>query len=364
MVQVNNETYYGIIALSENNEWKFTLEVGKKMSESRNNALNNDNIHEERTRHGKRRKKPRKLGCLSIGGLVLLLIIGLFAFKLWDIWSSVESTVKKIQIPRAENQVQIRPEPVVVKERQAFSVLLLGIDTGDYGRVEQGRSDVMLLATVNPKTNRTTLTSIPRDSYVSIPGRSEKTKINHAYAYGGPGLAANTVQELLDVPVDFTVSADMQGFKQIIDAVGGITIAPLASFSQGRYNFQKGVTTRMDGEMVLSYIRNRYDSGGDYGRQDRARQVVLEIIRSGVELDSLLNYQDILDSISGNVKMDLSYDEIIHIATNNSSAIRDIEEFQLQGSGEMIDGVYYEILHSESLQAIQEALKKELDIAN
>ncbi|MGY4105416.1 LCP family glycopolymer transferase [Ignavigranum ruoffiae] len=322
--------------------------------------------NQEMSGHSPRRKEihgqKNKLGCLSIGAIGLVIVLGLVVFKLWDMWSSVESTVNKIQMPRAENQIQIRPKPVTVKEDQPFSVLLLGIDTGEYGRVEKGRSDVMLVATVNPSSDKITLTSIPRDSYVEIPGTADKTKINHAYAYGGPGLAANAVQNLLDIPIDYTVAADMKGFKEIIDAVGGITVTPPTTFSQGGFDFQEGVPIKMHGTMALEYIRNRYDSGGDYGRQDRARQVVLGIIRSGLELDTLINYQNILNSISNNVKTDISYEEMMHIASNYRSAINHVEEFQLKGQGEKIDGVYYEILDPSAVQEVSRSIQAELDI--
>lgn len=293
------------------------------------------------------------------------MFVGFFAFKVWDIWSSVERTVNKIQIPRAENQVQLRTEPVkVVENDDPITVLLMGIDTGEYGRVEKGRSDVMVLATVNPNKKEVSLTSLPRDSYVSIPGQADMTKLNHAYAYGGPGLAANTVQDLLDIPVDYTISADMKGFKEIIDAVGGITVTPPSTFSQGGFDFVEGQPVTMHGTMALEYIRNRYDSGGDYGRQDRARQVILGILKAGANLDSLFNYQPILDSVSNNVKMDISYDELMHIVTNYQSALDHVVEHQLQGTSQTIDGVSYEVLDDASLNQVKEALKAELDFNN
>ncbi|MBL3199286.1 LytR family transcriptional regulator, partial [Klebsiella pneumoniae] len=86
------------------------------------------------------------------------------------------------------------------------------------------RSDSLMLFTLNPKTKSMKITSIPRDSYTEIVGKGKKDKINHAYAFGGIDMAVKTVENFLNVPVDHYIEVNMAGFKDIVDAVGGVDI--------------------------------------------------------------------------------------------------------------------------------------------
>lgn len=315
-----------------------------------------------------RRRKPRrkrKFGCFGFIVVLLLIAIGVAGFYAWNVYRNVEQTTAVLYTEKPEGQVLVREESIdIQQEEKPFSVLLLGIDTGDMGRVDQGRSDVMMVATVNPNTNRTTITSIPRDSLTDIVGYGTQDKINHAYAFGGVAMSANTVQNLLEIPIDFTVSVNMQGFEDIVDAVGGITITPTDTFSQDGYQFYEGQSTFMDGTMALAYSRNRYDTGGDYGRQARQRQLIDGILHSALNVSTLWNYNEILASLQGNVQTDITFDDMLTIFNNYRGAIDTIENYQLSGSGSMIDGVYYEILDPSSLAEVIDQLQYELELNN
>jgi LCP family protein required for cell wall assembly len=140
----------------------------------------------------------------------------------------------------------------LVEQGESISILLLGIDTGDLGRTEQGRSDSMIVATINPNTEKTTLLSIPRDTYAEIVGYGTWDKINHAYAFGGTAMSINSVQNLLDIPIDFYVSVNMEGIKEVVDAVGGVDVDSPIAFNQNGYDFVVG-TNYLDGEAALSF---------------------------------------------------------------------------------------------------------------
>ena len=323
----------------------------------------------EQTRSSRhRRRKPRrkrKFGCFGFIVVLLLIAIGVAGFYAWNVYRNVEQTTAVLYTEKPEGQVLVREESIdIQQEEKPFSVLLLGIDTGDMGRVDQGRSDVMMVATVNPNTNRTTITSIPRDSLTDIVGYGTQDKINHAYAFGGVAMSANTVQNLLEIPIDFTVSVNMQGFEDIVDAVGGITITPTDTFSQDGYQFYEGQSTFMDGTMALAYSRNRYDTGGDYGRQARQRQLIDGILHSALNVSTLWNYNEILASLQGNVQTDITFDDMLTIFNNYRGAIDTIEIYQFSGSGSMIDGVYYEILDPSSLAEVIDQLQYELELNN
>lgn len=162
------------------------------------------------------------------------------SFVAWRAYTDLRATSDEMyEEVEAQEQHETRKEkPVVVDDGEdPFSVLIMGIDTGDMGRVETGRSDTMMLITVNPNTNKTSIVSIPRDTYTEIIGRGHNDKINHAYAFGGTSMAMNTVQNLFDIPVDYFVSVNMESMQKIVDAVGGITVLPPLSFTQGEYSF-------------------------------------------------------------------------------------------------------------------------------
>lgn len=324
-----------------------------------------DRREQTRSSRHRRRKPRRKFGCFGFIVVLLLIAIGVAGFYAWNVYRNVEQTTAVLYTEKPEGQVLVREESIdIQQEEKPFSVLLLGIDTGDMGRVDQGRSDVMMVATVNPNTNRTTITSIPRDSLTDIVGYGTQDKINHAYAFGGVAMSANTVQNLLEIPIDFTVSVNMQGFEDIVDAVGGITITPTDTFSQDGYQFYEGQSTFMDGTMALAYSRNRYDTGGDYGRQARQRQLIDGILHSALNVSTLWNYNEILASLQGNVQTDITFDDMLTIFNNYRGAIDTIENYQLSGSGSMIDGVYYEILDSSSLAEVINQLQYELELNN
>lgn len=123
---------------------------------------------------------------LIIFSIVAVLVIGLIgvAAKLYfDVSNSIQETYQSVERDRED---RLRENDVDLSQKDSFSVLLMGIDTGDLGRVEQGRSDTMMVATISPQDNQTTVVSIGRDSYVDIVGHGTTDKINHAYAFGGP----------------------------------------------------------------------------------------------------------------------------------------------------------------------------------
>lgn len=320
---------------------------------------NNTNELSRRSRKEKE-KKRRGCGCWWIIPLLLLVLGGIFLFayfELRDTTDTIHTDIKEETETHSSRQV----EDIDLNRKSPFSILLMGIDTGDYGRLEQGRSDTMMVMTVNPNTDSSTLVSIPRDTYTEIVGKGIMDKINHAYAHGGPAMSINSVQNLLDVPIDYYVSVNMKGIQQIVDAVGGISLTPSSSFTQSGYTFVEGQTAHMDGQMALAYSRMR-SIDSDYGRQGRQREVVLAIVDSIASIDTIFNYQAVLQTMEDNVATNLVFDEMVSIFMNYRSAINRIEQIQMSGYGQMMGGVYYEIIPDEEISRISNHLKTELEI--
>jgi len=307
------------------------------------------------------KKKPQKnfawekiLRIVLIILLILVLAIIGAAVKVYlDVSGSADNAYEQVDRQNSRD--------IDFSDEEPFSVLLLGIDSGDLGRTEQGRSDTVMVATVNPQENKSTLVSIPRDTYVDIVGEGKQDKINHAYAFGGTSMAMDTVSEFLDIPLDHYVSINMQGIKELVDAVGGVDVNNDLEFEQDghTYNFGK---IHMNGEEALGYLRMRHeDPEGDYGRQKRQRAVVEAVVDQALSISGVSQYRSILDAIEGNMKTDLSFSNMRSIALDYRRAFSNMEQLQLQGEGFMQDGVSYQRVDENELQEVQETLQEQLD---
>ncbi|WP_354689125.1 LCP family protein [Enterococcus faecalis] len=299
--------------------------------------------------------KGKKIFAIIFGIILVLFlaVVGMGAKLYWDVSKSMDKTYETVE--------RSKKSQVNLNNKEPFSVLLLGIDTGDVGRVEQGRSDTTIVATVNPRDKQTTLVSLARDTYVDIPGQGKQDKLNHAYAFGGASLAMDTVENYLNIPINHYVSINMAGLKELVNAVGGIEVNNNLTFSQDGYDFTIGKIS-LDGEQALSYSRMRYeDPNGDYGRQERQRKVIEGIVQKVLSLNSVSNYQEILTAVSDNMKTDLSFDDMKKIALDYRSAFGKVKQDQLQGTGFMQDGVSYQRVDEQELNRVQQELKNQLN---
>ena len=302
----------------------------------------------------KKTKKKKKWP--KVVGIVILLFIlagGGLAYSAWhSLNKSVESMYTKV-----DRHTDKRTSDLELTSREPFSVLLLGVDERDG---DSGRSDSMIVLTVNPELKSVKMLSIPRDTRTEIVGHDTTDKINHAYAFGGIPMSMDTVENFLDIPIDYFLEINMEGFNDIVDAVGGITVENNLDFTYENVHFAKGTIT-LDGESALKYSRMRYeDPNGDFGRQERQRQIIQAVIQKGASISSLTNYGDILDALSKNIKTNLTFDDMIDIQKNYRDASAHIEQLTIKGSGTKIDGIYYYIVSKEEQQNIQNQLKEHL----
>lgn len=302
---------------------------------------------------------------LGIVGFILILtlaVVGIGAKVYMDLSGSVQKTYESVE--RQLDTKRKAEQKNVIAEKKPFSVLLLGIDTGDLGRTEIGRSDTMMVAAVNPNAEKTLITSIPRDTYVDIVGRGTKDKINHAYAFGGAGMSMDTVEKYLDIPVDHYVAINMKGLKELVDAVGGITVRNDLKFENMGYTFTFG-KNELDGDKALAFSRMRYDDPrGDYGRQERQRKIVEGVAKKLLTYDGVTRYKEVLDAMETNVKTDMSFDDMKKIAADYRGAFGKIQQDQMQGDGFMQDGISYQRVSQTELERVQTELKKTLDYSS
>ncbi|QWG36129.1 LytR family transcriptional regulator [Bacillus mycoides] len=301
-------------------------------------------------------KKKILFWILGIIG-VLVIAGGVYAYT---VYSNVSNTLNTVHKPLDRDKSEKRDKKVDISDNKPISILLMGVDQEDNGT---GRSDSLMLFTLNQKTKSMKITSIPRDSYTEIVGKGKKDKINHAYAFGGIDMTVKTVENFLNVPVDHYIEVNMAGFKDIVDAVGGVDVNNDLEFTSRESHFAKG-NIHLNGETALKYTRMRYeDPRGDFGRQMRQRQVIQAVIKKGASVSSLANYGDVLKAIEKNVKTSLTQDQMFDIQKNYKDCMQNSEEIQIPGDGhKAADGIWYYYVPDAAKQDITNKLRAHLEL--
>ncbi len=202
------------------------------------------------------------------------------------------------------------------------NVLVIGTD----GRTldERGRSDTMILVSLNSKTNKIFLTSLMRDSYVEIPGRGWN-KLNAAYSYGGAELLMDTIEKNFDIRIDDYVSINFNSFASIVDSVGGIEIEvsdaeakEINTILMAEVNelmgdavdadlLSGGGVLKLNGKQALSYARIRHIGNADFERTQRQRDVITKIVEK-------------LKSFNPSVITEIAQNAVPQVTTNMSTA--------------------------------------------
>lgn len=286
----------------------------------------------------------------------MLLVGGVFAAYAYY---QTKQTANKIYKASDENA------SAVVKQKKPLSILLLGIDTGADGRTDKGRSDTMIVATINPTTKKTTFVSIPRDTMAEMTASGETSiqKINSAYEIGGAKTAKKTVSKLLNIPINYYLTLNMGGLAKIVDAVGGVTVTSNLTFTFNNITIKKG-THHLNGKQALSFARMRYDDPkGDYGRQLRQQQVIKAVTKKLLSLNGVANYQKILSVVQNNLQTDLSFSDMKGLAANYRSAATNMVSDQLQGQDAYINGSSYQIASTKEINRISKKLRKQLNLS-
>jgi len=307
--------------------------------------------------HGKKKHTLRNI----ILTIILLVVVGGGAYGMHryrSVKDSINSSFKASGVTKQRNVSQ------QIKDKKPISILLMGTDTGALDRTYKGRTDSMMVLTLNPKNNKTTITSIPRDTAVSIPGFEGQapSKINAAYAWGSSKTSIKTIQQMLNIPVDFYALINMGGMKKVVNEVGGVDVTPTLSFKYEGYTFKKGVKVHMDGAKALAYSRMRYsDPNNDYGRQTRQRTVLMALVRKSGSISTLMN-QTFIDSLSSQVQTDLTFDNLTSLAKDYRHVDQNVKETHLQGHGKEIGGQDMEVMHKKELQRVTNFVRNGLDL--
>ncbi len=284
--------------------------------------------------------------------LAIIFILGVFGYAL-SVYLHAKKTVNN-EMHSPVDAIDTSVGKDKLKNKNTLNILLLGIDAEEG---TNGRSDAMMILTIDGKNDQMQLISIPRDTRTEIIGKGIQDKINHAYAFGGAEMSIATIENFLDMDLDYYVSMNMKGFKQLVDELGTITVKNEIEWSDNKYSFNKGPIT-MDGDQTMAFVRMRkQDPSGDFGRTKRQRQVVAGIINEGASVGSVPKISGLISILGKNMETNLDMDDMQKLLLNYQGARRNFTEYQMEGEGQKINGVYYLIVNDAEIQKVHDMIE-------
>lgn len=291
-----------------------------------NNNVNSDSLPLKR----RKKKQPSKILWFILFTLVIFL--GIYSgYQLSNLWIMGELKNDK----NGENSL---PIPLKPKDKK-INILVLGSDKRPN---EPARSDTIIVVSIDKDKDEVRILSVPRDTRVNIPGRG-MDKINHAYAYGGPELLTETVEKFLDISINNYVETNFQGFTNIIDSLGGITInvEKRMYYPDEDIDLKKGLQ-KLDGKDALAYVRFRSDQLGDIGRIQRQQHFMDALYDHVFSANTLLKIPQLVDHVVENVHTNLGVRDVLSMANYGKSIDKEkITTKTVEGNGEYINGVSY-----------------------
>ena len=289
-------------------------------------------------------------------GVLLFFIIGTVG-GVYIYANSLFNKMEKVEINKDNVGISQDVEDKLSKYDDSITnIALFGIDASDGG---VGRSDSIMIATIDTHNKKLKLTSIMRDSYVNIDGHG-LDKINHAYAFGKAELAIKTLNENFDLNISEFAAVNFSTLPKIIDKLGGIELdidSEELQYINGYISDLNGINNtsvspisstglqHVNGTQAMAYCRIRYTSGGDYKRTERHREVLSKMFEKILSM-SPTSYPSLLNEILPMISTSLSASEIMDLGNEVlkvGSTSLEQERFPLDGycEGQMIGGVYY-----------------------
>lgn len=311
-----------------------------------------------------KKKKTRKkwISWIVVPLIFILLVGGGYATYLYNkAEQAVNQSYKPLERTSKKRTTQVNPEI------DNITVLFAGLDESKTRGTPALRTDALMLATFNQKQKSVKLLSIPRDTYVYIPSKGREDKINHAYGKGGITSTIETVEELLDIPVDYYVKMNFDAFIDVVEALGGVDVNVTKHIdemdSKDRHHaiqLEPGFQT-LNGEEALAYARTRkIDS--DIERGKRQQEIIKAIITKASSAQSVTKYGNVIEAVGENMETDLSFNDMkSFIDYVTAGTYLNVDTLTLEGSNSTIGGVYYYQLDETSLEQVKSTLKTQLE---
>lgn len=283
----------------------------------------------------------------------------------------------QVDLNRNGGKSELRVETVTLS-KEPILILLLGVENYSTDG-KDGRAETQIVVTLNPHMNKMHMVTIPRDTRVIIENAGKYTgvnKINSAYTYGSitgyraTKLQVETVEKLLNIPIDKVIAVDFDGFRDIVDAFGGVEIDIKEGFwehniykNDQKIHFESG-KSHLNGEESLAFVRMRLrDVNTSYSREERQRQFLQAMINQAISTETIFKVGQITDILGKNVKTDLTATEIYALqkkySTITSSSIKTLN---IDGKDEKTNEGWYFIPKKESLEEISQKLRDTLEM--
>ena len=307
---------------------------------------------QHRSRRARKQKKKRNWWVLTplIMIAVVILAIGIYAVY---VYLGVKQTVDG-DMYQPVDAIDREKTQIKIDERDNLNILLLGIDNEGSRR---GRSDAIIVLTLKPDEDKMQMVSIPRDTRTLIVGRGYDDKINHAYAFGGPEMAIETVENFLNIELDYFVDITMDGLGVLVDELGTITVNNELEFTSNGTHFPVG-PIELDGTKTLSYVRMRkQDPTGDFGRTDRQRKVIEGIIKEGATVGNVTRIVELTNVLGQNVGTNMELNDMIALLQHYRNTRHNVDEYRINGSGTTINGTYYYIVNDEERAKVNQMIE-------
>lgn len=305
--------------------------------------------------------KTKKLNIKKRYILLILLVAAVVGTGVYlaNLNKMITETTEKIYEELERGPVSEKREEPPVEEEDPISIALLGIDSQSGDR---GRTDTIVIITINPVEESMYMFNIPRDTRTEIVGRGIQDKINHAHAFGGTDMAIDTIENFLDIPIDYYAKVNMEGFVSIIDIFDGVTVEVDMPFNYSGRSFETG-PMHMDGKTALAYSRMRkQDPRGDFGRNDRQQEVIKGLIREAASVRTITRIDDILEELVLYSRTNMQRENMNSILMKYTNAAKNQHTLRLEGKGQMINRIYYYIVTEEERERVSHILKEHLQL--
>ncbi len=276
--------------------------------------------------------------------MLIALVVGYFSFQVRMGLSDIAGGTPEVE----SKSVNVN--------KDSFNVLISGTDTRDDQIDSPSRSDVIMVATVNPKSGEVLMTSLPRDTYTQLTCTGTYDKLTHASGYDMSCLI-DTVESILDIEINYYIKANFFAVINLIDAVGGIDVEVDQYFCgqdendvEDAYCFTPGMM-HMDGAQALSYARERHSfSDGDYTRAMHQQQVMSAFMLKVMKNPGSIN--DLIEVSASSMRTNMTSSELMSLAGTLTTV--ESEGYVIQGTGTTVD-IPEQGLYGTSVQVLNEA---------
>lgn len=319
----------------------------------------NDNSTSMPRRKSKKKKMSKKrkalIAILIVIAIALIMLLAAFGFIMHyinkintedntddvivssitddDVSSKKDSSKKDIDAVEAKIKKNMEDnQQELISDDDVYNILIIGTDARTQN--DRGRSDSMILVSLNKKTEKIIMTSFMRDTYLAIPGFGN-TRLNHSYAYGGASLLIKTLQQNFKIRIDKYVKINFNSFTDVIDAVNGVKISvsddevkvmnnyinevcKLQNKSYSKYAMSKGGTYTLNGIQALAYSRIRYVGNADFQRTERQRTVMTKVLEKA-KSSSVTQLNNLLNTLLPEITTNLTKGQIFNLILNTGT---------------------------------------------